>query len=123
MTEKRSGPGRPRVHNSEKTQPYTISLTPSEARHIRNLGNGNLTNGIRKAIKTMSNKIAIIKTDDDENAGVMTLFPYLEDQYCEPVDGTTVHLYLAGRDDLTAAQEMYLNTNDHVIRYDVVDAQ
>lgn len=47
-------PGRPRLNETEKTQPYTISLTPSEAEAIRKIGNGNLSLGIRKAIENMN---------------------------------------------------------------------
>lgn len=43
-------PGRPRVNNAEKTQPYPISLTPTEAETIREIGGGNLTEGVRKML-------------------------------------------------------------------------
>lgn len=58
MTEKRTSPGRPRVHSNEKTRPYTVSLTPSEVNAIRKLGDGNLTAGIRKAIEIATAQLA-----------------------------------------------------------------
>lgn len=71
MTEKRTGPGRPRVDDNEKTQPYTISLTPQEAAAIRRLGGGNLTAGIRKAIE-MTSKYDYSVIED--NGGGLHLF-------------------------------------------------
>lgn len=50
MEEKRNGPGRPRIKQGETTQPYTVSLTPNEAESIREIGDGNLTEGVRKML-------------------------------------------------------------------------
>jgi hypothetical protein len=67
------------------------------------------------------NKMTIIETDGNKDAGVMTFFPLNGDQWWEPADENTVHLHLVKQHDLTAAQEQYLRLNEHVIRYDVVD--
>lgn len=71
----------------------------------------------------MNKRIAIIETDGNENAGVMTFFPLNGDQWWENADNTTVHLHLVEQRDLTAAQENYLRLNEYVIRYEVVDEQ
>jgi hypothetical protein len=51
MDENKRKPGRPRVSADEKTQPYPISLTPNEAEAIRKIGEGNLSEGVRKMLR------------------------------------------------------------------------
>lgn len=67
----------------------------------------------------MNKQIAIIKTDGNEDAGIMTFFPLNGDQWFEDEDANTVILHLVESDDLTAAQENYLRFNDHIVSYNV----
>lgn len=66
-------------------------------------------------------QVAIIRFNDTMSDS-MANFPLLDEQYIEYEDATSVRLHLAGRDDTTAAQEQYLNTNPYVVGYEVIDA-
>lgn len=87
MTDKRK-PGRPRVSDTERTQPYTISLTPAEAEAIRQLGGGNLTEAIRRMYvmttfaKTIEDYVGLeepyAEMADDRVKATPALLPYYD---------------------------------------------
>jgi hypothetical protein len=67
----------------------------------------------------------IIYLNTDSSTGLeLQGFPFAVDQYIESEianeDMTHVYIPLADADDTTAAQEQYLNTNEHVLSYKVL---
>jgi hypothetical protein len=71
----------------------------------------------------MTRLLITIRTTDDPTApDALTGFPFIGeqaviDEMCG--DACVVEIDLAGRDDTTAAQEQYLNTNPAVISYSI----
>jgi hypothetical protein len=63
-----------------------------------------------------SKQLVITLTDDAEDA--LQAFPFLDDQHiAEDYGDGAVKITLGDRDDVTAAQERYLDANDDVIAY------
>jgi hypothetical protein len=70
----------------------------------------------------------LIKDEQDATTpDVLAVFPFLPGQYAEPElkensdGGLLITVQLADHDDLTAAQEQFLNASDQVIEYAVKD--
>ena len=59
------GPGRPRL-GQELTKGYSISLTPALAQYLRQIGDGNMSAGVRKLIQVYKS------VEAEHNSRVMT---------------------------------------------------
>lgn len=78
----------------------------------------------------MSKRLLINVRGDDSDL-TLAAFPFMLDQFiagetysgADEIDTVTVEIDLADRDDTTAAQEQYLNTNEAVIGYTIEDGE
>lgn len=60
---------------------------------------------------------------DAEADNALARFPYQAGQYIAEEGDTTVVITLGDRNDTTAAQEQFLNTNPHVVEWQIVDSR
>lgn len=73
--------------------------------------------------------LAILVNTEELYTLDLSHFPYLDDQFQDGIEDDQnstdfhrvwIYINLDGRDDLTLAQEMYLNTHPAVLMYDLV---